>query len=96
MAGQTQYKTVYEKHRERYLYAAWQEYRLNRACLINATILKVKHAAMSLYDFIEVIEAGEVNTRDVGTCGCMSYHPAFMSVVAQAPAQKMIDAAQKV
>lgn len=89
LAGQSQYVLLYEQDRERYLYAAWQEMRLQTLRNINATILKVTREGngrgVSLFDFIAMIEAGDVNTRDISvSCSCFTALPAMTAFLAQA------------
>lgn len=78
MAGQTQYANAYKSDPLGYLYAAWQEMRLNQAGRLDATILAIERDGIkrqiSLFDFVNMINAGEVNMRDMGHgCSCVNY-----------------------
>lgn len=79
-AGQTQYAHVYRRHYDRYMYAAWQEYRIQTVLGVNATILKDERGGktrpMSLLAFADRVEAGDVNERNSGgSCACFTYFP---------------------
>jgi hypothetical protein len=92
LAGQTQYAMLYRDDRNRYLYAAWQEMRLQRLRGIDATILKITRdgvsTGISLFDFVKMIEAGDVNERDMGKgCSCFTALPAMTTFLAQAAIQ---------
>lgn len=86
-AGQSQYAWVYRNRYETYMYAAWQERRLQTILGINATILKDqrggKTTPLSLYEFAERVEAGDVNERDLGgSCSCFTYIPKQLELAA--------------
>ncbi len=71
------------------MYAAWQEMRLQKARNINATILKITREGVSrgisLYDLIPLIEADEINMRDMGKgCSCFTALPMMTTFLAQA------------
>lgn len=78
-AGQSQWSTLYRVDRDAYLYAAWQESRIQKFFGLDATILKIERGGVvrpiSLYEFIPLIEAGEVNEKDSGSCACFTYAP---------------------
>lgn len=77
-AGQGQYAELYAHDYQRYMYAAWQEYRLRTILGIDATILKDERGGttrkMSLLEFENRIQIGDVNHRDTGgACSCVVY-----------------------
>jgi hypothetical protein len=78
-AGQGHYAIVYQNRREAYLYAAWMERQLGRAINKPYTILKVSEDGvtrrMSLYEFIERIEADNYPKADLQACACMTNIP---------------------
>jgi len=78
MAGQTQYANAYRIDPMGYKYAAWQEMRLNAAGRLDATILGIERNGVkrpiTLTKFIELIESGDVNMKDMGHgCSCVAY-----------------------
>jgi hypothetical protein len=89
LAGQTQYAMLYRDDFGRYMYAVWQEMRLQTLRGIDATILKITRddvgRGISLFDFIALIEGDEVNLRDMGKgCSCFTALPAMTTFLAQA------------
>jgi hypothetical protein len=93
-AGQGHYATIYHKRPLAYLYAAWMEKNLGRAIGENYTILKNerggKTTRLSLYQFIERIEAGDYLASDMQACSCMSNIPQlenFVQVKLETPTQ---------
>jgi hypothetical protein len=95
-AGQSQRAAVYRANKESYLYDAWQEMRLRNVVGIDATIMRDERGGvttpMSLYEFAERVERGDVNERDLGgSCSCFTTTPemaAFMAAAERKPTTK--------
>ena len=89
MAGQNQWAWLYKNAPEKYLYSAYQENNIRRVLGVDATILKMERDGeadgITLLDFVERIDAGDVNKRDLGgSCGCFT-SVGVASLLSQAP-----------
>lgn len=89
LAGQTSYALLYKEDKDAYMHAAWREATWQRATGSKATILvdRRKHkkvngkgVPMSLYEFAERIERGDIqSSMDVGVCQCFVQPSIFSS-----------------